>query len=92
MSVLVSFNMKSNVNTGTEVKVCDWGRLMETRLKQQYPDLTIKLDTQKDQKLTYIMEFNNRPTSVADIRSRLFSFLQYYPAMEIEDLQIQLLA
>ncbi len=92
MSVLVSFDVESSLHTGNDVKPCDWGRLMKVRLGQQYPDLDIMFEGKEGQTLTFTMEFNNRPTSVSDIRSRLFSFMQYYPAMKISNLEIKLLA
>jgi len=92
MTVLVSFDVESSVKTKDEVKPCDWGRLLEIRLAEQYPDLAIHFEDQDAQTLTFTMGFDNRPTSEADVRSRLFSFLRYYPAMKISNLKIQLLA
>ena len=92
MSVSVSFDIESSIQTKNKVKACDWGRLMEIRLAEQYPDLKINLDGQEGQTLTFTMGFDNRPTSEADIRSRLFSFLRYYPTMKISNLRIRLLA
>ena len=92
MDVLVSFDVDSDVKTGNGVKPCDWGRLMEMRLGQQYPDLGIKFEKKTGQTLTFTMGFENRPTSESDIRSRLFSFMQYYPAMKIGNLKLKLLA
>ncbi len=92
MNVSVSFDVESNVQTGNDVKPCDWGRLMKMRLAQQYPDLNITSESKSGQTLTFTMEFGNRPTSESDIRSRLFNFMQYYPAMKISNLQTKLLA
>ena len=92
MSVEVKFDVESSIQTENDAKPCNWGRLLEVRLAQQYPDLDINLEDETGTKLEFIMEFNNRPTSVSDIRSRLFSFMQYYPAMKIKNLEIQLLA
>ena len=92
MSVSVSFDVEPVIQTKNEVKACDWGRLMEMRLSEQYPDLSINFEGQEGKNLTFTMGFYNRPTSEADIRSRLFSFLRYYPAMKISNLKIQILA
>jgi hypothetical protein len=90
MSVSVSFDVGSDVKTGNDLKSYDWGRLIEMRLAQQYPDLNIKFENKTGQTLTFTMGFENRPTSESDIRSRLFSFMQYYPAMKIGNLEIKL--
>lgn len=92
MAVSVSFDVKPTIQTKDGAESFDWGRLMEVRLPQQCPDLEISLERQEGQTLTFTMEFNNRPTSEAAIRSRLFSFLQYYPAMKISNLKIKQLA
>jgi len=94
MAAQVSFEVEKEILTsgGNGIKSCDWGRLMEKRLQEEYGDMYIKLESTHGKTLTFTMEFTNRPTTEPDIRSRIYEFLRYYPAMEIQSLKIELLA
>ena len=93
MSVHVSFKVVPMQIPSAEsvIKQCDWQRLVQTRLQQQYPDISIESETPEGEKLVFLMEFKNRPTTEADIRSRLYDFMRYNPAMKIQSLEVKLL-
>ena len=74
----------NNDNNDDTPIICNWGRLIQQRLCQQYPDLTVEMQSDpKTDKLIFGFEFKNRPTSEADVLNRLFDFLRDRPSIKI---------
>ena len=94
MTVQVSFDIECELpgNSGSTVGYDDWGHFLETRLRQEYDDMDIKLEKIKENTLSFLMEFKNRPTFEPDVRARIYEFMRYYPTIEIQSLKIQVIA
>lgn len=66
----------------------DWGGIMQRRLCEIFPDLTVTLKDSEGKRVILAMSSANGPMYEEDIRSRIHDFMRIYPAMHVETLQI----
>jgi len=85
-------HMVAPLNKPSKIKIpdCDWKKVIEIGLYEHNPDMIISEVKLEGNMIKFVAKFNNRPnSSTADIKWRVYNFLNHTPTLKIRELKVR---